>query len=1436
MKLLILVLLIICITLSNLHFILEHIPELIYASKYLSNYILFISHTHIYIFDPRTKSIIVTSEYELPLVNRGQNENSKRTITTISLNDNNNIVLFIYGNSFTLSKCILPTPTDTSMHTLSCDLIYSSNDIKVNDMDSYKVTSMIYNERLVYVISFIRTDNKIMLFIYEPESNRIYGESFVHSSSLQNNINLLNCVINNDDDKVTCFTINSVSIVTFSYKLKEQSDELYFELSKSENTLTNINSSYQVKKTSAINIDNESAICLLTSTKNVACINIKKMHHSDKDRKKDSMKDVLDDCNVKYEMDSFGSLIRNEDSFFVYCISHNKDKLKVNIVDFDFDVNSSSSFSFELPEDLTFITFLDFIDTVNYYLLPFCTGDSTCGIIGLNLITCFEDKMNANSFMINNNANKIVIDLYEYLLNQDHPINSSILNKLQIQINEIRDNNDNEIDDDDIGLVSSSDNDDDEFEYRNVYDFKSFRISLPIDASLISFPITITYVLSENEFNLSSKECTLSLSNCYHSCSSCTGTGTNDNHLCTSCINQYYFSPDITTNCINVQPPQTYLDKSTQSYKYCYSTCETCYGNGIDTSHNCKTCITSYAPLIDNNYNCYDITTTINGYYYSFTKGVFDNCDNACESCYNSKENGDTNCITCAEGYFPHLYNPTHCVPSCEPNYWYFDFTNREIKCTSTQQCPSTYPVLSIYSHNQCLDKCEDGKYYYNNECIPTCPLLTLIDNVKMKCYDEPEEFTIENIEEMIHAFNDGTVLYGDNFIVQIYNSSFLSTLKAFEIAIEKNLTFVDLNECVSVLKKVWSFNSTDDLIIMKVDLLQENTLTNQLDYLIFAPTEGNKLDMTVCSSLYVKANYPLLYNSNSNSNSDSNSNYNISINFDLAYNLSLLGHDVFDADDPLFNDFCMNFTSSDGTDVTIKDRRNDYFQNVSLCEHNCQYLQLLFNYNRVECACPIKQNITSDYINNGYDVMFEADPDHSNFEVAACYQLVFNKNIFLYNIGFYIFLFFSLIQLIVWIHYVFTGMKSVLRKINQVLKPGPPIRKKVSDTKVNKNNNNKNGLRITKDHPTHYDYFEHNNNNNMSKYGNGDIYTNTNYNESNIPTDDNLILSSSNSYKHQSKQNLFPVKKLSKKTNKYITTPTTSTRMNSIKTNQTFTYNNNNNPTSYSSRSNYPLSNNNNTNNNKNNCFIYKHSTKNENIPDKTISITPSSDIIKTNIIDYEEMEYRTALKKDKRSFLDIYWTYLKLKHIIFCLICDNDYVFKLIRFAVFILGYAIDCFFNALFFTDEHISKIYRIKNNLSFWDELPISILSYVVSAIFVYILEYLSSSKIKIKPKEGKTKTQFFKECNTLIKLIKCKLRFFFVIDLIFMCFFWYFVTAFCAVFQNSQINWVKNCLFSLMFTIIMPFLTCLLTAALRVKSISLKSKCMFKVTNFILLLT
>ena len=998
MKLFILVLLT-CITLSNLQYILEHITSLIYSTKYLSNFILFFSHTHIYIFDPQTQNIIVTCTYELPLVNRGQNENSQPTITIISLHNNNNIALFVYGNSFTLSKCALPTPTDTTMQSLSCELIYSNNEIKVNENDSYKVTSMIYEERLVYIISLIRTDNKIMLFIYEPETDQIYGENFVHTSSLQNNINLLNCV-NNDDYKITCFTFNSISIVTFSYRLRERDDELYFELSKSENTLSTINSSYQIKKTSAVNINYESAICLLTSTRNVACINVKKIHHSDREKKKDSMKDVLDDCNVKYEMDSFGSLIRNEDSFFVYCISLNKDKLIVNIVDFDFDVNSSS-LSFELPEDLNYITFLDFIDNVYYYLLPFCTDDSTCGIIGLNLITCFEDKMNANSFTINHNTNEIVIDLYEYLLNQAHPINSSILNKLLIQINEIRDSNNYQIDDDNIDLVSSS-NDEDEFEYKHVYEFKSFKLSVPIDVSHISFPITITYVLTENEFNLSSKECSLSLSNCYHSCSSCMGAGTNDNHLCTSCISQYYFSPDISTNCINEQPPQTYLNKTTQSYKYCYSTCETCSKEGFDTSHNCNTCISSYAPLIDNRSNCYDITTTINGYYYSFTKGVFDKCDDACESCYNSKEYGDTNCIICAEGYFPHLYNPTNCIPSCEPNYWYFDFINRDIKCTLTQECPSTHPVLSQYSYNQCIDKCEDGKYYYNNECIPACPSLTLIDNVKMRCYDEPEEFTIENIEEMIYAFSDGTaVLYGDNFIVQVYNSSFLSTLKAFEIAIEQNLTFVDLNECVNILKKVWSFNSSDDLIIMKIDLLQENALTNQLDYIIFAPTDGNKLDMTVCSSLYIRTNYPLLYN-------NSNNNYNISINFDLAYNLSLLGHDVFDPDDPLFNDFCMNFTSSDGKDVTIKDRRNDYFQNVSLCEHNCQYLQLLFNYNRVECACPIKHNISTNYTNvNGYDVTFEEDPDHSNFEVAECYQLVFNKNIFLYNIGFYIFLFF---------------------------------------------------------------------------------------------------------------------------------------------------------------------------------------------------------------------------------------------------------------------------------------------------------------------------------------------------------------------------------------------------------------------------------------------
>ena len=64
-------------------------------------------------------------------------------------------------------------------------------------------------------------------------------------------------------------------------------------------------------------------------------------------------------------------------------------------------------------------------------------------------------------------------------------------------------------------------------------------------------------------------------------------------------------------------------------------------------------------------------------------------------------------------------------------------------------------------------------------------------------------------------------------------------------------------------------------------------------------------------------------------------------INSTLAEYYAAYGIDIFDPEDLFFNDLCFPFQTENGTDITLQDRRQDIFQNLSLCEENCEYEQI---------------------------------------------------------------------------------------------------------------------------------------------------------------------------------------------------------------------------------------------------------------------------------------------------------------------------------------------------------------------------------------------------------------------------------------------------------------------------------------------------------------
>ena len=215
--------------------------------------------------------------------------------------------------------------------------------------------------------------------------------------------------------------------------------------------------------------------------------------------------------------------------------------------------------------------------------------------------------------------------------------------------------------------------------------------------------------------------------------------------------------------------------------------------------------------------------------------------------------------------------------------------------------------------------------------------------------------------------------------------------------------------------------------------------------------------------------------------------------------------------------------------------------------------------------------------------------------------------------------------------------------------------------------------------------------------------------------------------------------------------------------------------------------------------------------------------------------MPFETDVLIDNRSFFQMYKAFLYSKHIILCLILNNTILLKYIKFSVFIMSTATDFFFNAFFYSDEYISKSFQYEGSVAFFITLPKSIISYLATALFTFFLEYLTSSKFLVLFIKSEFKDKFYSKCNSFINMLQCKIKVYFVIAFIFITFFWYYVTAFCAVYQNSQADWIESTFLSFGISMFSPFVTCLIGCACRFLALKYKSKCWFKISNIILFL-
>jgi hypothetical protein len=161
------------------------------------------------------------------------------------------------------------------------------------------------------------------------------------------------------------------------------------------------------------------------------------------------------------------------------------------------------------------------------------------------------------------------------------------------------------------------------------------------------------------------------------------------------------------------------------------------------------------------------------------------------------------------------------------------------------------------------------------------------------------------------------------------------------------------------------------------------------------------------------------------------------------------------------------------------------------------------------------------------------------------------------------------------------------------------------------------------------------------------------------------------------------------------------------------------------------------------------------------------------------DDLEYSEAIIYDKRSFINFYIYIVKREHlIIFTFFYCTDFNLISIKLSLFVFSVCLDMTTNILFFDDESMHKIYLDYGKYNFVSQIPQIIYSTIISESMDIFLKYLSLSEKEIyEIKKYKNIKEVGDGIKQLIKCLKIKFFFFFLICFTFMIFFLVFYINF-----------------------------------------------------------
>ena len=747
-------------------------------------------------------------------------------------------------------------------------------------------------------------------------------------------------------------------------------------------------------------------------------------------------------------------------------------------------------------------------------------------------------------------------------------------------------------------------------------------------------------------------------------------------------------------------------------------------------------------------------------------------CNDLCETCKTyGISNTNQQCLSCSSisdyNYFTD--KPLNCLPE---GYYQDNEAKNIFRCNDTKtkfyfDVERNKTICFKYDY-----ECPFGYTNFNsstNECLQTLVFNTVEYDLRDSNITN-EEILSSIVHDMIENYNgkNNIIQAKDNFTFQVTSEE--NEMKSMKgITINKfNSSNIELGDCEKTLRENYVIDDNIPLILLKVE--KESTIISEKDvqYEVYNSLTKERLDLSVCS--HITITFPVELDDNQK---------------ELYEDLKKYGYDIFDINDRFYQDICSPYRTKDGTDMILSDRKKDIYNDNYSCPLNCTYSSYSIETGTLACNCSINNdNITLEDISNLVIHSFKNVFHTINYKFIKCYKLVFHKNVIIKNIGSILCLILFCCYLVVLIFYLINRIKSLVKSVDDFIK------KKINVL------NKKVSFNIS---------------NNVRKESNKSLQFKSTKNKLNDSIASQIV-------NQTPLISLIHVKKKDKKKDKDRYNDSKSEGANKkIKNKKSDII-----PNKIFKRL---------KDKHKNKYKDTDIKSEGDNLKkrNKKTDISLKKQKRKKKYSDFElnNLKYEDAIAHDKRTFLEMYWSKLKRRHLIlFTFVAKKDFNLIYVKISRFVLQVCNNMSMNALFFSDESMHKIYLSYGKYNFVQQIPQILYSSLISQLFDLLIGLLIITEkqvfeiICLKISEEEINQN---EIDKIFRLIKIKFIIFYSISFLLIAFYWYLIAAFCAVYENTQITFIKDFISSFCTGLLYPFIIYLFLTFLRKMSLKDKNK-------------